>query len=231
MRRRPKAFQASLNWSSRWRMRGRATVETTRKASSAGAAPPPDPDPDGATGSELAGVVNETLVGLIMLDVVIGVADGEDERGSESRLSVVAVAASVIAIHGATASAICATAAVDDRGLDCFYKHGPRQDVPGGVEPASVVAPKVEHGNVGKRGGRGWHKEMETRPVGKIGNRPPFPRYAPPRSARTYRDSPNAAAAWHGSWHMQRDAVLRPTADASSAQDASEECEIRRVTT
>jgi hypothetical protein len=61
---------------------------------------------------ELAGIVHDELVEQIVFDVVIGVADGEDEGGSESWLSVVVVdAASAIAIRGA-GSAICATAAV-----------------------------------------------------------------------------------------------------------------------
>jgi hypothetical protein len=53
---------------------------------------------------ESTGVFHETLVELIVFPVIIGVADGEDEGGSETRLSVVAVAASVIATHGATGS-------------------------------------------------------------------------------------------------------------------------------
>jgi hypothetical protein len=44
--------QASSNWSTRWRTWGRAAVETTKKASSAGVVSPPDPDPDGAMDSE-----------------------------------------------------------------------------------------------------------------------------------------------------------------------------------
>jgi hypothetical protein len=49
----------------------------------------------------------------IVFDVIIGVADGEDEGGSESWFSVIVVAgAYAIAIRGATGSAICATAAV-----------------------------------------------------------------------------------------------------------------------
>jgi hypothetical protein len=54
------------------------------------------------------------LVEQIVSDVVIAVAESEDEGGSESWLSaVVAVAAaSAIAIRGATESVICATAAV-----------------------------------------------------------------------------------------------------------------------
>jgi hypothetical protein len=46
-----------------------------------------------------------------VFDVAIGVADGEDEGGSESWLSVVVAAASAIAIRGAE-SAVCAIAAV-----------------------------------------------------------------------------------------------------------------------
>jgi hypothetical protein len=63
---------------------------------------------------ELAGVVHGELVELIVFDVVIGVADGEDEGGSESWFSVVIItaAASEISIRGATGSAVCATAAV-----------------------------------------------------------------------------------------------------------------------
>jgi hypothetical protein len=62
---------------------------------------------------ELAGVVHDELVEQIVLHVVIGVARGEDEGGSESWLSVVAAAAaSAIAIHGATGSAIWATTAL-----------------------------------------------------------------------------------------------------------------------
>jgi hypothetical protein len=63
---------------------------------------------------ELAGVVHGELVELIVFDVVIGVADGEDEDGSASWFSVVIItaAASEISIRGATGSAVCATAAV-----------------------------------------------------------------------------------------------------------------------
>jgi hypothetical protein len=62
---------------------------------------------------EYAGVVHDKLVEQIVFDVVIRVADGEDEGGSESWLSVVvaAAAASAIAIRCA-GSTICATAAV-----------------------------------------------------------------------------------------------------------------------
>jgi hypothetical protein len=62
---------------------------------------------------ELASVVHDELVEQIVLLVVIGVARGEDEGGSESWLSVVAAgAATAIAIHGATGSAIWATTAL-----------------------------------------------------------------------------------------------------------------------
>jgi hypothetical protein len=46
-------------------------------------------------------------------------------------------------------------------GLECLCKHGPQQDVPGGVEPANVVVPKVERDTVGKRGGEGGAGYLE----------------------------------------------------------------------
>jgi hypothetical protein len=86
---------------------------------------------------ELAGVNHDELVELIVFDVVIGVADEEDEGGSESWLSVVVVAATalVIAIRGATGSAISQPPLSPPSGLDCLCKHGLQQDVPRGVEP------------------------------------------------------------------------------------------------
>jgi hypothetical protein len=125
--------------------------------------------------------------------------DGEDEGGSERRLSVVAVAASMIATHGATGS----TSAQP--------------------QPSTLATLTASANTVSSR----------TYPVAPSPSMFWYQMFSDARAAveGTYRDSFNAADAWHGSRCMQRDSFLRPVAGASSAKANSTGCTIPRVAT
>jgi hypothetical protein len=150
--------QASSNWSTRWRMWGRAAVKTTKKASSAGVVPPPHPDPDGAMDYQSSRASFTTSWWSRSCSTSSSASRAAKTRadrkaGSPSSPPPPPPLRSPSTVPLDPPSGLPPLS--PRSGLEGLCKHGPQQDVPCGVEPANVVVPKVERDTVGKRGGEG----------------------------------------------------------------------------